>query len=91
MRNLSIDNVAALRNAAHMVTVPHVDSQPVVTGLDLKLRRTAARVTQIDLGAQMGVTPQRVSHIEALAVVPPTAAERYVAALAAVASNRESA
>lgn len=58
-----------------------------VSGLDLKLRRTAARVTQIDLATQMSVRPQRVSQIEALAVVRPQLVERYEAALAAVATS----
>lgn len=68
-----------------MASVSSVETR--VTGLDLKLRRTAARVTQIDLGAQMGVRAQRVSQIEALAVVRPHLAERYVAALAAIAKD----
>lgn len=68
-----------------MDTVTAVDS--VVSGLDLKLRRTAARVTQIDLATHMNVRAQRVSQIEALAVVRPQLVERYEAALAAVATS----
>lgn len=69
-----------------MVTVPPVETR-TVTGLDLKLRRTAARVTQRALAEQMQVRSQRISQIEALAVVRPVLVDRYVAALAAVATD----
>jgi transcriptional regulator with XRE-family HTH domain len=56
-----------------------------ITGLDLKLRRTAARVTQTQIAEHMGVRSQFVSQIEGRAVVRKETAERYLAALAAVA------
>lgn len=74
----------------HMDIVQQVETR-TVTGLDLKLRRTAARVTQKMLAARMGVQSQRISQIEALAVVRETTADRYVAALAAVATPDEAA
>ena len=61
---------------------------PNVTGLDLKLQRTAARVTQRELAEQLGVRAQFISQVEARAVVKPATAERYVAALAAVANTK---
>lgn len=67
-----------------MASVPAVETR---TGLDLKLARTAARVTQVALAERMGVRPQRVSQIEALAVVRPVLADRYVAALATLAKD----
>jgi transcriptional regulator with XRE-family HTH domain len=69
-----------------MDTLPAVNS-PTVTGLDLKLRRTAARVTQRRLAEQTGWKAQYVSQVEARAVVPPATADRYVAALAALATD----
>jgi predicted transcriptional regulator len=71
---------------AAMDTLPAVNS-PTVTGLDLKLRRTAARITQVRLAAQADWKPAYVSQVEARAVVPPATAERYVAALAALATD----
>jgi transcriptional regulator with XRE-family HTH domain len=56
-----------------------------ITGLDLKLRRTAARVTQMQIAEHMGVRNSFISQIEARAVVRRETAERYLAALAAVA------
>ena len=79
-----------MRNAAHMVTVHAVETR-TVTGLDLKLRRIAERVTQRELAVQMNVRPQRISQIEALAVVKAPLATRYVAALAAVAEDPQEA
>lgn len=60
---------------------PH---SPKSTGLDLKLRRTAARLDAQDVAAAMSVTPARISQIEALAVVTEKTAERYLAAIAAL-------
>ena len=57
------------------------------TGMDLKLRRTAARITQHQIAEHMGVRNQFISQIEARAVVTPATVERYMAALAAVAST----
>lgn len=53
----------------------------VTSGLDLKVERIRARVTAVRLAEEMGVTRQRVSAIEALAVVPTDTADRYVGAL----------
>lgn len=53
------------------------------TGMDLKVRRTKLRVTTIALAERGGwKSRQRISQIEALAVVPSETAERYLAALA---------
>jgi transcriptional regulator with XRE-family HTH domain len=57
------------------------------TGMDLKLRRTAARVTQGQIAEFMGVRKQFISQLEARAVVRPATVERYEAALAAVATS----
>ena len=59
---------------------------PATTGLDLKLRRTAARVTQRQLADHLGVRAQFISQVEARAIVRQDTAERYLAALAAVAT-----
>lgn len=48
-----------------------------ITGLDLKVERVRARVTGVGLARAMGVSRQRVSIIEASAVVTPDAAARY--------------
>jgi transcriptional regulator with XRE-family HTH domain len=53
-----------------------------MTGLELKLRRTARRVKAKDLARQMGVSNTSVSHIESRAIVTAQSAERYLAALA---------
>lgn len=53
-----------------------------MTGLDLRLRRTAANVKVFELAARMGVHSSRVSQIEALADVTPQTQARYLAALA---------
>lgn len=54
------------------------------TGLDLKVERVRQRVKAIDLADAMGVSRQRVSAIEALALVPSDAVERYRSALMSV-------
>lgn len=52
------------------------------TGMDLKLRRTRKRVTTIALAERAGwKSRQRISQIEALAVVPPDSADKYLGAL----------
>lgn len=58
-----------------------------IPGLDLKLRRTAAGVTQREIAERMGVSAQFVSHIEARRVVRAATASRYVAALDAAANK----
>lgn len=58
------------------------------TGQELKLRRTAADVRQIDLAAVMGIGSSGVSAIEARRKVTPKAAKRYVAALATIATSK---
>jgi transcriptional regulator with XRE-family HTH domain len=53
------------------------------TGMDLKLRRTRLRVTTIALAERAGwKNRNRISQIEALAVVPEPTATRYLTALA---------
>ena len=51
------------------------------TGLDLKLARTAAMVTQTELAQRMGVTRQAVSNVEARYHVPGPTVQRYLDAL----------
>ena len=53
-----------------------------MTGLDLRLRRTAQRVKVTDLARVMGVQHSRVSQIESTAHVTQRAAAKYLAALA---------
>lgn len=52
-------------------------------GIDLKLRRVAARVKATELAAAFDppVTSSRVGHIESSAVVTEAAAQKYLAAL----------
>lgn len=55
----------------------------LISGMDLKVRRTRRRVTTIALAERAGwKNRQRVSQIEALAVVPEDTAQRYLDALA---------
>ncbi|MGI8830539.1 MAG: helix-turn-helix domain-containing protein [Candidatus Limnocylindria bacterium] len=51
------------------------------TGLDLRLRRTAAMVTQTQLAAAIGVSRQAVSNVEALYRPSEAAVARYLTAL----------
>lgn len=60
------------------------------SGLDLKLERVAARVTQRAIARAMGVGSTRVSHIEALAVVTPDVVARYRAAIDTCVNERTS-
>ncbi len=53
-----------------------------MTGLELKLQRTARRVRTTDLARVMGVNHSRISQIESLSVVTQRSAARYLAALA---------
>jgi transcriptional regulator with XRE-family HTH domain len=57
-----------------------------MTGLDLRLRRTAARVSVTELANAMLVTPSRVSHIESRDRVTDDAQEKYLRALATLAT-----
>jgi transcriptional regulator with XRE-family HTH domain len=52
-----------------------------MTGLDLKLKRTAAQVKARDLARLMGITPSRISAIERTDSVTPEMEERYLGAL----------
>ena len=58
-----------------------------VSGLDLKVERIRARVTATRLAQEMGVTRQRISAIEADAVVTPDAVERYRSGLMSLTSG----
>ena len=53
-----------------------------MTGIDLRLKRVALRVTVTDLASAMGVSTSRVSHIETRDKVTPDAERRYLEALA---------
>lgn len=69
--------------SAYLTTSPDVSNiRYLMSGLDLKLKRTAQRVRVSDLARVMGVTHSRVSQIEALSVVTQRTAARYLAALA---------
>ena len=59
------------------------------TGQELKLLRTAADVRAMDLADAMGIKPSGVSAIEARRKVTAKAAERYVTALATIATSTE--
>jgi plasmid maintenance system antidote protein VapI len=52
-----------------------------MTGLELKVKRVGHRVKVMDLAAQMGVSPSRVSIIENQASVTEDTEQRYLAAL----------
>jgi len=52
-----------------------------MTGLDLKLERTAQRIRVKELALAMGVSQSRVSRIESQAVITDLLAARYRAAL----------
>lgn len=52
-----------------------------MTGLDLKVRRVAARVKAYELADAMGVSPSRVSALEREGFVTDQAAQRYLEAL----------
>ena len=52
-----------------------------MTGFDLKLKRVAARVTGRALAAEMGVSPARVSRIEATQFPTEETVGRYLSAL----------
>jgi transcriptional regulator with XRE-family HTH domain len=62
----------------------------MTTGLDLKLERTAQRVTGRAVARAMGVSSSRIGHVEASAVVTPDFAARYRAAVATCVQERTS-
>lgn len=51
------------------------------TGLDLKVARVRARLTVTEVADAMGVSRQRVSQVEAMALVNASLEGRYRAAL----------
>jgi transcriptional regulator with XRE-family HTH domain len=57
------------------------------TGLDLKLARVARGVSQRAIALQLGVSPQRVSAIEATYWPTATICKRYHAALTSIAGS----
>jgi DNA-binding XRE family transcriptional regulator len=69
-----------------MATATHV-RRSGITGLDLKLRRVAAGVTQTELAGHLGITRQAVGNVEARAHVSGRICERYLDALAGVAEQ----
>jgi transcriptional regulator with XRE-family HTH domain len=58
-----------------------------MTGKDLKLKRVAADLRVKELAAAMGVSDSRISRLENSRVVTDDARERYLAALATLATN----
>lgn len=80
-------NVTTLPNiyAESVDNGKHCSNLPLMahTGMDLKVLRTRKRVTTIALAERAGwKSRQRISQIEALAVVPEDTAGRYLEALA---------
>jgi DNA-binding XRE family transcriptional regulator len=61
----------------------------MTTGMDLKVERVRARATAQRLADVLDVSRQRISGIEALAVVHPDLAERYRDALASLTTGAE--
>ena len=58
-------------------------SNEALRGMDLELRRVAARVKVKDIADAMGITASRVSRIEDQPTVTDKLARRYLDALAA--------
>lgn len=56
----------------------------VRTGHDLKVERIRAGLSQVELGARIGVSGQRISNVEALTAVPDSFTARVLAALEGV-------
>jgi len=52
-----------------------------LTGLDLRLRRTTLGVSQTVIAAELGVSRQRVGHLEGMLRPPRPMVERYLTAL----------
>lgn len=67
-----------------------MDSTLALTGLDLKLRRVAARLQVKDMAEQMGISPSRVSRIEADPKVTVKMERRYMDALERCGTSRTS-
>jgi transcriptional regulator with XRE-family HTH domain len=55
------------------------------TGLDLRIRRTVLGATQTELAAVLGVSRQRIGHLEAMLRPPTQSVFRYLGALDQVA------
>lgn len=62
--------------------VLHMSNPDEPTGLTLKVERVAARVKGVDLAAEMGVSPSRLSAIEREQYPSADIVQRYRAALA---------
>jgi len=67
-----------------------VSTTSPLSGLDLKLERTAQRVTATLIAHTMGVSTSRIGHVEASAVVTAAMVYRYRAALATCIEARTS-
>lgn len=63
----------------------------MTTGMDLKVERVKTRVTAQRLALTLEVSRQRISAIEALAVVNDDLADRYRAALLSLTQEPETA
>lgn len=72
-----------------MASATAVAPRRSTTGLDLKLRRVAAFVTQAELASTLGVSRQRVTSLEAEGRPAPTAVARYLAALEQLVNGQE--
>ncbi len=64
-----------------------VASASRLTGLDLRLRRTTLGVSQTAIASQLGVSRQRVGHLEGMLRPPRGMVERYLAAMDAAAER----
>lgn len=61
---------------------------PQVTGLSLRVMRAKARVTQTELGKQIGYNQNWLSALEQRALVKPEWTERYREGIAAIEASR---
>jgi transcriptional regulator with XRE-family HTH domain len=56
------------------------------SGFSLRMMRERRGLSQTEIARVLAVTPQRISNLEAQRLVTPEAADRYRAALAALAA-----
>lgn len=56
-----------------------------LTGLDLRLKRTAAMVKQVEIARELGVSRQAIGNLEGMLRPGPAAVTRYLEALQRVA------
>ncbi len=64
-----------------------MSTAPKLTGLDLRLKRTAAMVRQVELARELNVSRQWISNVEGMLRPTPGVTERYLEALEKVAGR----